>query len=98
MTGQGGKSAARDLTEDPDFVMMDTNSPPQGQKRNNGSKASSAEKRSKASSSEKISKPINKEKASPIQQFWLGFEAMEKLAIEEDTVLCFNQNNGKKCR
>ena len=98
MTGQGGKSAARDLTEDPDFVMMDTNSPPQGQKRNNGNKASSAEKRSKASSSEKISKPINKEKASPIQQFWLGFEAMEKLAIEEDTVLCFNQNNGKKGR
>lgn len=84
MTGQG-RGAARDLTEDPDFVMMEANSPPQGQKRNGGSKASSEEKRSRATSSEKRNKSASKEKPSPTPHFWLGFEAMEKLAIEEGT-------------
>jgi hypothetical protein len=35
---KGGKSAARDFTEDPDFVMMEETSPPQGQKRNESNK------------------------------------------------------------
>ncbi len=82
MTGQGsGKGAARDLTEDPDFTMLEANSPPQGQKQLGGGKASSGEKR-KASSSEKRSKPTSKDKTPPIQHFWLGFDTMEKLALE----------------
>ena len=82
MTGQGsGKEAARDLTEDPDFAMLEANSPPQGQKRLGGGKTSSGEKR-KASSSEKRSKPTSKDKTPPIQHFWLGFDTMEKLALE----------------
>ena len=49
MTGQG-KGAARILTEDPNFVMLDTSSPLQGQKRIGGTRTSSEEKRTKATS------------------------------------------------
>ena len=84
MIGQGGgRGAARDLTDNPDFVMMEANSPPLGQKRNGGSKTTSAEKRNKASSTEKKSKPTPKDKTPPTQHFWLGFDTMEKLALEE---------------
>ena len=81
MTGQG-KGAARILTEDPNFVMLDTSSPPQGQKRTGGNRTSSEEKRTKATA-EKRGKSIPKEKHQPTPQFWLGFEAMEKLALDE---------------
>ena len=81
MTGQG-KGAARILTEDPNFVMLDTSSPLQGQKRIGGTRTSSEEKRTKATS-EKRGKSIPKEKNQPAPQFWLGFKAMEKLALEE---------------
>lgn len=81
MIGQG-KGAARILTEDPDFVMLDTSSPPQGQKRAGGTMTSLEEKRTKATS-EKRGKSIPKEKNLLAPQFWLGFEAMEKLAIDE---------------
>jgi hypothetical protein len=98
MTGQGsGKGAARDLTEDPDFTMLDANSPPQGQKRLGGGKASSGEKR-KASSSEKRSKPTSKDKTPPIQHFWLGFDTMEKLALEEGAPLITELASAKRGR
>ena len=81
MTGQGkGKGAAKDLTNNPDFVMLEMDSPPQGHKRNGGSKASSGEKRSKSAT---------KDKPPQAQTFWLGFEAMEKIAMDEGTSLCF---------
>ena len=76
------RGAARDLTEDPDFVMMDTTSPPLGQKRNGGNKVASAEKQSKATSAEKRSKSTIKEKAPP-PQFWFSFKTMERIAIAE---------------
>ena len=81
MTGQG-KGATRILTEDPNFVMLNTSSPPQGQKRTGGTKPSSEEKRSK-STLENRGKSIPTEKNLIAHQFWLGFEAMEKLAIDE---------------
>ena len=81
MTGQG-KGAARVLTEDPDFVKLDASSPPQGQKRTGGTRTSSEDKRAKATV-EKRGKSIPKEKNKHAPQFWLGFEAMEKLAIDE---------------
>ena len=99
MTGQaGGKGAARDLTEDPDFVMMETTSPPQGQKRNGGSKPSSEEKRNKASSSEKRNKPMPKDKTPPTQNLWLGFDTMEKLALEGGAPQNFEITTAKKSR
>ena len=76
MTGQGGgRGAARDLTIDPDFIMREANSPPQGTgtKRSGGNKTTSAEKKNKPAPKEALPK-----------QFWLGFEMMEKLAIEEE--------------
>ena len=87
------KGAARALTEDPDFVMLDTTSPPLGQKRNGG-KVASAEKKSKATSAEKRSRPAPKEKASP-PHFWFGFETMERIAIAEGTS---DMSKGKKVR
>ena len=83
MTGQG-KGAARILTEDPDFVMMDSSSPPQGQKMTGGTRTSSEEKRTKTTS-ERRGKSIPKEKNQPTPQFWLGFEAMERIALDEGT-------------
>jgi len=77
-----GRGAARDLTEDPNFIMMDTTSPPLGQKRIGSNKATAGEKRSKATSAEKKSKTTIKEKTLP-PQFWFGFETMEKIAIAE---------------
>ena len=62
--------------------MLDTSSPPQGQKRTGGTKPSSEEKRTKATS-EKRGKSISKEKNQLAPQFWLGFKAMEKLALDE---------------
>lgn len=67
MTGQG-KCTARILTEDSDFVMMDTSSPPQGHKRIGGNRTSSEEERTKATS-EKRSKSIPKEKNQLTPQF-----------------------------
>ena len=99
MAGQGnGKNAARDLMADPDFVMLEATSPTQGQKRNSGSKASSEEKRNKASSSEKR-KAIPKDKAAP-QNFWFGFDTMEKLAEETGAPLSsdFFHTTAKKGR
>ena len=58
--------------------MRDIISPPQGTKRSGGSKTTSAKKKSKSAP---------KEKHTPTKRFWLGFEAMEKLAIEEGTPL-----------
>ena len=95
MTGQGGKGVARALTEDPDFEMMDSTSPPLGEKRIGGNKVASVEKRSKATSAEKRSKPTNKEKAPP-SHFWLGFEAMEKISLDKGTSQNLDLNNGKK--
>ena len=69
-----GRGAARDLTGDLDFVTREANSPPQGTKRSGNNKTTSAEKKNKSSS---------KETSPPTRQFWLGFEMMEKLAIEE---------------
>ena len=99
MTGQG-KGAARDLLADPDFVMMDSTSPPQGHKRNGGFKTASEEKRSRAASTEKRNKSAAKEKSVPTPLFWLGFEAMEKLAIEEGATHNLEPiaNNTKKGR
>ena len=76
MTGQGSKGASRDLTTDPDFIMRDAISPPQGVKRGGGNKTTSAQKKTKSAP---------KEGPPPTKQFWLGFEMMEKLAIEEGT-------------
>ena len=70
MTGRG---TSRDLTADPDFIMRDANSPPQGTKMS-GSKAISAENKNKTTP---------KEAFTTTQQFWLGFEMLEKLAIKE---------------
>ena len=78
MTGQG-KGAVKIFTEDPNFIMMDSSSPPQGHKRTGGNKTSSEEKRTKATA-EKRGK--SKEKNQPTPQFWLGFEAMERIAID----------------
>ena len=97
MTGQG-KGAARDLLEDPNFVMMETISPPQGQKRTGSSKAASEEKRSRAASIEKRNKAAAKEKHAATPHFWLGFEAMEKLAIEDGSPPNLESNSTKKGR
>lgn len=81
MTGQGAnKGAARDLTIDPDFIMREANSPPQGTKRSGGSKTTSAEKKNKLTP---------KGSSSSTHRFWLGFEMMERLAIEEGAPLSF---------
>ena len=80
MIGQG-KGADRILTEDPDFVMMDASSPPQGHKRTVGNMTSSEDKRTKATL-EKRGKATPKEKNHPTPQFWLGSEAMERIAID----------------
>ena len=43
MTCQGGsRGAARDLTADPDFVMREANSPPEGIKMSGGNKTTLA--------------------------------------------------------
>lgn len=96
MTGQG-KGAARDLMEEPDFAMQEASSPPQGQKRSGGSKAASEEKRTKASM-EKRYKAAAKEKLAATPHFCLGFEAMEKLAIDEGSSLNPEPPNTKKGR
>lgn len=57
MTGRG---AARDLTTDPDFLMREANSPPQGTKRSGGNRSTSAEKKNK---------PAPREKSAPKKQF-----------------------------
>ena len=77
------KGAARDLTVDLDLVMLDANSSSQGQKMNGGNKTASEEKRSRATSAEKKNKP--KKKSPPTPLFWLGFDAMEELALEDGT-------------
>ena len=89
-----GRGAARVLTEDPDFVMTDSTSPPLGQKRIGGNKVTSAEKRSKATSAEKRTRPATKEKTPP-PHFWFGFETMERIAIAEGTS---DMSKGKKIR
>ena len=86
MTGQG-KSVVKDLADDPDLVMMEANSPPQGLKRNSGTRNPSAEKKGKTISTEKKGKPATKEKPPKTHPYWLGFEAMEKLVIEEEHIL-----------
>ena len=60
MTGQG-KGAARSLTDDPDFVMLETSSPTQGQKRTGGTRTSSEKKRNKETA-EKRGKSTPKKK------------------------------------
>ena len=74
MSIQGGRGAARALTVDPDFEMRDIISPPQGTKRSGANKSTSAEKKNKSAP---------KETSTPPKHYWLGFETMEKLAIEE---------------
>ena len=76
MSIQGGRGAARALTVDPDFEMRDIISPPQGTKRSGANKSTSAEKKNKSAP---------KETSTPPKHYWLGFETMEKLAIEEGT-------------
>jgi hypothetical protein len=73
MTG-GIKHAARNLAAEPDFIMRDSSSPPQGVKRSGGSRSASTEKKNKAAP---------KDNPTPTQRFWYGFDVMEKLAIEE---------------
>ena len=97
MIGQG-KRATRDLLEDPDFVMMETIFPPQGQKRTGGGKAASEEKKSRATSTEKRNKTAAKEKPASTPHFWLGFEAMEKLAIKDESPHNPESNSMKKGR
>jgi hypothetical protein len=92
MTGQGG--AARDLTADPDFEMRDAISPPQGTKRSGASRSTSAEKKNRTASketslAEKKTKNVAKEASAPIKSFWLRFETMEKLAIEEGAPIAY---------
>lgn len=70
---EGNKGVARDLTANPNFVVMEANSPPQGLKRSGGNKTTSTKKKNK---------PTPKEKTPPTKRFWLGFEVMEKLAID----------------
>ena len=86
MTWQG-KSAAKDLTDDLDLVMMEANSPPQGLKRNSRTRNSSAEKKGKTISTDKKGKSTTKEKPPKAHSYWLGFKAMEKLAIEGEHIL-----------
>jgi hypothetical protein len=75
ISGQGGsRRAARALTTDPDFEMRDVISPPQGTKRSGANKSTSAEKKNKSAP---------KETPTPPKHYWMGFEMMEKLAIEE---------------
>jgi hypothetical protein len=74
MTNHGSKGAARDLTADPDFMMIEGNSPPQGTKRSGNTKTPSTEKKNKSTP---------KETPPTTQHFWLGFEMLEKLALEE---------------
>jgi hypothetical protein len=95
MMGKGG--AARDLIADPDFEMRDAISPPQSTKRSGASRSTSAEKKNMTTSKEttsnktpketpsgeKKTKNAAKEAPAPIMSFWLGFETLEKLAIEE---------------
>lgn len=79
MTGQGGsKGTARDLMVDPDFITRDVISPPQGTKRSGGHKSTLTEKKNK---------PAPKEVATPTRRFWLGFEMMERIAMEEGAPL-----------
>ena len=73
----GTQGASRDLTADPDFSMREANSPPQGTKRSGNNKSTSAEKKTKPTPKELI----------PTRQFWLGFEMMERLAIDEGASL-----------
>ena len=70
----GNKGAARDLTVDLDFIMRDTISPPIGTKRSGGNRTTSTEKKNKLASKEVI---------TPSTNFWLGFDMMERLAIDE---------------
>lgn len=78
MTNQGSKGAAKDLTADPDFMIIEANSPPQGIKRSGSTKTISTEKKNKSTP---------KEAPPPNQHFWLGFEMLEKLALEEGAPL-----------
>jgi hypothetical protein len=75
ISGQGGnRGAAKALTTDPNFEMRDVISPPQGTKRSGANKSTSAEKKNKSAP---------KETPTPPKHYWLGFEMMEKLTIEE---------------
>ena len=86
LTGQG-KSVAKNLTDDLDLVIMEADSPPQGLKRNSETRNSSADKKGKVISTEKKGKSTTKERPPKTHPYWLGFEAMEKLAIEEGHIL-----------
>ena len=77
----GSKGTARDLTVDPDFIMRDTISPPIGTKRSGGNRTTSMEKKNKFAPKEVITPPTN---------FWLGFDMMERLAIDEGAPLSFS--------
>ena len=53
MTGpEKNRGAARDLTVDPDFVMREANSSPQGIKKSGGNKITSTEKKNKPTPNE----------------------------------------------
>ena len=77
----GSKGTARNLTIDPDFIMRDTIFPPIGTKRSGGNQTTSTEKKNKLAPKEVITPPTN---------FWLGFDIMERLAIDEGTPLSFS--------
>ncbi len=76
----GSKGTARDLTIDPDFIMRDIISPPISTKRSRGSRPTSTEKKKKLTL---------KEAGTPPTNFWLGFDMMERLAIDEGAPHCF---------
>ena len=77
----GSREIARDLTVDPDFIMRDSTSPPLGIKRSGGSRTTSTEKKKKLASKEAPIPPTN---------FWLGFDMMERLAIDEGAPRSFS--------
>ena len=77
----GRKGTARDLTVHHDFIMRDTISPPIGTKRSGGNWTTSTEKKNKLAPKEVITPPTN---------FWLGFDMMERLAIDERAPLSFS--------
>ena len=77
----GSKGTARNLTIDPDFIMRDSISPPIGTKRSGGNRTTSTEKKNKLAPKEATTSPTN---------FWLGFDMMERLAIDEGAPLIFS--------
>lgn len=80
-----GKSDNRNTLQSIDLNFdMDNNSPPQGQKRTTNNRESSAE-----SKAQKRSKSSPSTKFKSTSRHWLGFEALEKLVVEEKVEECY---------